>query len=320
MWKKDHLPHIFTYSETVSAASSKTSSAQAKMERCALSDAKLSAQTKPDRSMLLTVVLPLLQRLIVTDHDWWSSFRIQCCHSRHITMTVHHCPMIWHQLRTEKVLHPWPKRNDVLWFCIKSGILPTQMSIFNKHGIDLKSRNMNPIPDPIPGWFTIRISLFPSWCQKPDASIWDDSPSLQGLRRASSVLIKHGNMAIQHPLYPLAMTNIAIENGPNRNSWFTHETWWFSIVYPLNMVIFQSWFNELKGGHFPWQTVNFSIALVKTATSPSARSPGPAKGWGKCPRKMLETLKHAESTEKWWGIYMEMSLGKHHIWELMWCR
>ena len=30
-------------------------------------------------------------------------------------------------------------------------------------------------------------------------------------------------------IYPLVMTNIAIENG-HRNSGFSHEKWWFSIV------------------------------------------------------------------------------------------
>ena len=35
-------------------------------------------------------------------------------------------------------------------------------------------------------------------------------------------------------IYPLVMTNIAIENG-HRNSGFSHEKWWFSIV----MLIYQ---------------------------------------------------------------------------------
>jgi hypothetical protein len=39
----------------------------------------------------------------------------------------------------------------------------------------------------------------------------------------------YGGLMGSNGIYPLVMTNIAIENG-HRNSGFTHEKWWFSIV------------------------------------------------------------------------------------------
>ena len=50
-------------------------------------------------------------------------------------------------------------------------------------------------------------------------------------------------------LWPKPRTNIAIEHG-HRNSWFTNETWWFSIVFSCMFTVYQRLPNHYNPSRF----------------------------------------------------------------------
>ena len=59
-----------------------------------------------------------------------------------------------------------------------------------------------------------------------------DQISFVGLRTCCRMCLRWHAICLEswYPVYPLVMTNIAIEHG-HRNSEFSHSRWWFSIVF-----------------------------------------------------------------------------------------
>ena len=83
------------------------------------------------------------------------------------------------------------------------------------------------------GWFFPMLEpiLRPSWASSPLSSSCSSGTFQR--QTTNCVLLSHVSSSKHH--YPLVICYIAIEHG-HRNSWFTYEKWWFSMV----MLVYQS--------------------------------------------------------------------------------
>ena len=82
------------------------------------------------------------------------------------------------------------------------------------------------------GWFFPMLEpiLRPSWASSPLSSSCSSGTFQR--QTTNCVLLSHVSSSKHH--YPLVICYIAIEHG-HRNSWFTYEKWWFSMV----MLVYQ---------------------------------------------------------------------------------
>ena len=93
-----------------------------------------------------------------------------------------------------------------------------------------------PIPMFSPWKLELSITMLPSWIHQHDKSHPGNHKKQQGIAKQQLLQwrIYPGIFMALNGVYPLVNDYIAIEHG-HRNSWFSHQKWWFSIV----MLVYQ---------------------------------------------------------------------------------